>query len=109
MKLNVEGFKDVNYRQYREYSRIVDDIVEEIPEEERDEKSTIEMTEIMLCAALLAGWVEGMDVPDVEPGDYKAFLDDFVEMLYDEHPGKVLTALDDFNTFWMNLRNPDPN
>jgi hypothetical protein len=109
MKLNVEGFKDVNWGQYRAYSRVIDELTEGWTEEYRAEISINEWTEVMLCAGVISGWVEGMEAPDIKKEDYADYLSEFRESLEGEHPGNVMKALNDFRAFYNKLSTPDPN
>lgn len=103
IKLNVDGYNDVDWRGYKEYSRVLQTIVPE----ERDDLTTDDMTEIMFCAALLSGWVIGMDKPETE--NPKEFLAELQGAFEKEHPGNVLEILNDFLEFYVPLRQPDPN
>lgn len=103
MELNVDGYNNVTWRQYREYTSLLQNM---IPEEGSD-LSLSEMTEIMFIAAVFSGWVIGMEKPETESP--QEFLAEMQEVLSGEHPGNVIEMLDDFSEFYGKLRTPDPN
>lgn len=108
MKLSAESFKVVNYGEYREYGRVFDKLVESIPEEAVPEMSNDEMLEVMLYAAIICGWVDGMKA-DVKPDKYVEGLAEFRAGLETQHPGNVLSSLRNFSVYYNRLRTPDPN
>lgn len=109
MNLNVEGYKDVTWREYREYSRVLEEIAPE-NEDERGALSTQDMGLLMICAAIMSGWAIGMEVPDAKTKEQRiVYYHDFSKHIDEQPVGIVLNMLDDFWDFQSRLRNPDPN
>jgi hypothetical protein len=92
----------VTWADYRAYTSMI----ERIAPSDRDTLSTMDMTEIMYCAAWLSGLFA--DGSAVNADDPVAFLHEFRESLAGEHPGNVIQMLDDFLDFHVSLRTPDP-
>lgn len=99
MKIQIEALRDVNWRQYREFTKLLRTIT---PQDEGFETLGLdELKAIMIVAAFQAGWVEGVSEEQAQ----KVTL----EALDELHPGNVLAMGDVVYEHYGKLRTPDPN
>lgn len=102
MKLNIEGYNDITWQQYKDYFAFV----QKLTPEDRTNLSNDEMSEIMLCGAIQSGWVQGMK-PEAESPEIA--LHELRRELGLMPVREVTSLLNKFLDFYVSLRSTDPN